>query len=93
MPQFKFYFDKKVSTWYRSLFSVQGENYEEAENKAKDMFESGRLEEQNEEDGFIKEYTEKDFDEYITVEENGGFHTEELLNSDLKTIKMNKDYE
>jgi len=89
MPKFNFYFDKKVSTWYRSLFQVQGENYEEAENKARDMFESGRLAEQSEEDGFVEERLEHDFDEFLSVEDNNGLYTEELLNSDFRTIKKN----
>jgi len=89
MPKFNFYFDKKISSWYRSLFQIEGDTYEDAEKKVKEMFDKGRLEEQNEEDGFVEERTEHDFDEFLTVEDNGGNHTEELLNSDFRTIKKN----
>jgi nicotinate-nucleotide pyrophosphorylase len=71
MEEFNFNLDQKVTTWYRTNFEVEAESLEEAQKKAIQLYESGKLDNISWEqiDGTI---------ELMSVDENGGFTTAEI---------------
>ena len=83
MEKFQFFFDQKVTSWNRTNFEVEAENYEEAKIKAIELAKSGKLSEYSWEP--ISETTE-----LMSKEENDGQPTEELYSSkDYQTIYQN----
>lgn len=73
MENFDFYVDQKVTTWYRTHFQVEAENKEEAKQKAIEFYEQGNTEDISWEDT-------ADFQELMSVEDNGGSPVTEIYN-------------
>lgn len=91
MEQFMFYQDQKVSCWERNRFLVKAESYEKALEFIKslsgeDLFDY--------EDGKVLEFADCELmleaREYMTVEENNGQATLEVLDSHYDAIYNNK---
>ena len=45
MEKFQFFFDQKVTSWNRTNFEVEAENYEEAKKLAIELVENGKVSE------------------------------------------------
>jgi hypothetical protein len=82
MEDFNFYLDQKVTTWMRTEFNVESESFEEAVKKAKEMHESGEL-------NNIGWVDVGEVQEVMSLIENDGFSTEELYHEDGKIIYQN----
>ena len=78
METFQFFFDQKATTWFRTSFEIEAENYEEAKKRAIGLAEKGEVSQYPWES--ISETTE-----LMSTEENDGQPTEELYS--------NKDYD
>lgn len=78
MEKFQFFFDQKATTWFRTSFEVEAENYEEAKKRAIELAKEGK----------VSQYPWIPFSEtteLMSKEENDGQPTEELYS--------NKDYD
>jgi len=75
MEEFKFYIDRKVSSWERETFSIMAESKKEAIDK---------VIEKTKDDEFFEGYTESLYDcnYYLTPEENSGCSTVELFDGE-----------
>ncbi len=73
MKTFEFFLDQKVTTWMRTDFEVKANDLNEAAKIAKEMFDSGKLDDLNWE-GIMDTY------EILRPEDNGGESTAELYN-------------
>jgi hypothetical protein len=73
MKTFEFFLDQKVTTWMRTDFEVKANDLNEAAKIAKEMFDSGKLDDLNWE-GIMDTY------EILQPEDNGGESTAELYN-------------
>jgi hypothetical protein len=83
MTKFNFYLDQKVTTWYRTNFEVEAESLEEAEKKAVQLFEKGKLDELT--------WVQIDgTEELMSVDENGGFSTAEIYTDNGTMIFENE---
>ena len=83
MEQFQFFFDQKVTSWNRTNFEVEAENYEEAKKLAIELVKNGKVSEYSWEPIF-------ETTELMSKEENDGQPTEELYSSkDYQTIYQN----
>lgn len=83
MEQFQFFFDQKVTSWNRTNFEVEAENYEEAKKLAIELVKNGKVSEYSWEPIF-------ETTELMSKEENDGQPTEELYsNKDYQTIYQN----
>ena len=71
MKEFDFYIDTKVTTWYRTKFSVEAENEEEAKKKAIEFLDS-------DERDITPWEQEVETIEVMDVGDNDGQPTEEL---------------
>lgn len=71
MKEFDFYIDTKVTTWYRTNFSVEAENEEEAKKKAIEFLDS-------DERDITPWEQEMETIEVMCPEENDNQSTEEL---------------
>ena len=73
MKKYSFYIDNKVTVWERSHRTIEAESEEEAMKMAKDIFKDdwGQSE--------VEMETLYDTQESMSVEENGGFATSELI--------------
>lgn len=73
MKKYSFYIDNKVTVWERSHRTIEAESEEEAMKMAKDIFKDdwGQSE--------LGMETLYDTQESMSVEENGGFATSELI--------------
>jgi hypothetical protein len=71
MEEFDFYIDTKVTTWYRTNFSVEAENEEEAKKKAIEFLDS-------DERDITPWEQEVETIEVMDVGDNDGQPTEEL---------------
>ncbi len=71
MKEFDFYIDTKVTTWYRTNFSVEAENEEEAKKKAIEFLDS-------DERDITPWEQEMETIEVMDVGDNDGQPTEEL---------------
>lgn len=87
METFDFYLDQKVTTWYRTPFEIQANTLEEAKELAIQ---------------FVKDDNHSNIPwdhidgaiENMSVEENGGFATDELFcNDDVNLIWSNSTNE
>lgn len=74
MEKFQFFFDQKVTSWNRTNFEVEAENYEEAKKLAIELAENGKVSEYSWEPIF-------ETTELMSKEENDGQPTEELYSS------------
>jgi len=91
MEQFIFYQDQKITRWERSCFFVTAESYEKALEYIKilegeDLFD-------HEKDGVLDFFdckTLHETDEFVTVEENNGQATIEVLDRDCNVVYDNK---
>jgi hypothetical protein len=87
METFDFYLDTKVTTWYRTPFEIEATTLEEAKQKAIEFVENDGQANipWDHIDGAI---------ENMSVEENGGFATDELFcNDDVNLIWSNSTNE
>ena len=83
MEKFQFFFDQKVTSWNRTNFEVEAENYEEAKKLAIELVKNGKVSEYSWEPIF-------ETTELMSKEENDGQPTEELYSSkDYQTIYQN----
>lgn len=83
MEKFQFFFDQKVTSWNRTNFEVEAENYEEAKKLARELVENGKVSEYSWEPIF-------ETTELMSKEENDGQPTEELYsNKDYNLIYSN----
>lgn len=82
MAQFNFYLDQKVTTWMRTNFSVEGETLEIARQKAVDFVKEGNTSE-------LPWDEVMDTKEVMSLEENGGFSTEEIFEEDGTYVYVN----
>lgn len=94
MAKFSFKQDLKQTCWYRAYFEVEAETEEKAIEFVKNNFSDKNVIdycEENEEESKV-EFTEGemlvDTGEYMSVEQNGGFSTIEVL-YDVETICAN----
>lgn len=89
MKTFRFFIDAKYSNWERSAYDIEADTYEEAEEKAKEIFNDPSLD--------VEPTWVDDLDtiEFLDIESNHGSPTQELLyrdeNYEIKTIKTNLD--
>lgn len=87
MEQFIFYRDRKITQWERSRFFVTAESYEKALEYIKS------LQGEDLEDHILEFFdceTLDGTDEFITVEENNGQATIEVLDRDFNVVYDNK---
>ena len=82
MEKFNFYLDQKVTTWMRTNFSVEGESLEIARQNAVDFVKEGNTSE-------LPWDEVMDTKEVMSVEENGGFSTEEIFEEDGTYVYVN----
>lgn len=80
MPKFRLSLDQKETRWWRLDYDIEAETLEEAIDKIKDG---------NNDDYFYSEEV-SDCSEPMSIEENGGEPTCEILH-DSKTVWNNKD--
>jgi hypothetical protein len=73
MKTFEFFLDQKVTTWMRTDFEVKAKDLNEAVKIAKEMYESGDLEQ-------ISWEEIMDTKEVLQPSENGGESTAEIYN-------------
>jgi hypothetical protein len=73
MKTFEFFLDQKVTTWMRTDFEVKAKDLNEAVKIAKEMYESGDLEQVSWEEIM-------DTKEVLQPSENGGESTAEIYN-------------
>ena len=74
--EFHFFLDQKVTTWYRTNFTIEAENEEEAKKNALEFHEQGKTED-------IGWEQQDDVNEVMDVEDNDGNNTEELYYAGL----------
>lgn len=82
MEKFNFYLDQKVTTWMRTNFSVEGETLEIARQNAVDFVKEGNTSE-------LPWDEVMDTKEVMSVEDNGGFSTEEIFEEDGTYVYVN----
>jgi len=90
MGQFQFHLDQKVSVWYRTKFTVDGNTLEEAKENLKKFIQDGKMDEiTNVTDRLPWELID-DTTEILSPSDNGGYSTEEIFCShDLEVIHEN----
>lgn len=71
METFDFYLDTKITTWMRTPFEIEAKTLEEAKQKAIDFHKKGETE------NISWEYN-PEFNENMSVIDNGGQSTEEI---------------
>jgi len=79
---FNFYLDQKVTTWMRTEFSVEGVSREVARQMAVDFVKEGNTSE-------IPWDEIMDTKEVMSLEDNGGFSTEEIFEEDGTYVYTN----
>lgn len=79
MESFDFYIDTKVTSWYRTPFSIDGENEEDAKKKAIEFLSS-------DERDITPWELEMETIEVMSVVDNDGQSTEELYDNDGNMI-------
>lgn len=73
MPNYNFAIDELIQTWRRTKFEITATTYEEAVEKAKEIFIKDE-----EPDNIYDTEILNDFTEFVTIEKNKGYHTREL---------------
>lgn len=76
MDEFKFYIDRKLTTWDREFVSIEAENIEEAKKQIIEIVENG--------DYFDDSYVETIYEtiEYLSPKDNSGMPTIEVYEND-----------
>lgn len=82
MENFQFFFDQKVTTWYRTHFDIEANSIEEAREKATELVKSGMTTEMGWES--VDETIE-----LMSPEENDGQSTEELYDQENQLVYNN----
>lgn len=76
MNSFRFFIERKSTIWQRDSYLISANSYEEAVEKMEEEFECESYEEEN---GFIETESLYDTQDDMTVEENQGSSTRELI--------------
>lgn len=82
MENFQFFFDQKVTTWYRTDFSIEANSLEEAREKAKEFVKSDEV-------TMVGWEAVEDTIEIMFPDENDGHSTEELYDQENQLVYKN----
>jgi len=85
MQKYNFHLDQKITTWMRTDFEVEASTYEEAVEKAKEMYKSGELIE-------LPWEEIEGVQEIMDVDHNGGLPTGELYDFRSNNILDNTQF-
>lgn len=86
MKKYKFYLDRKITSWIRETHEIEADSEVEAIEQMKQGFEDDYCESI---DTFIEQEKMYECDEYMEPEDNAGEATAELFNEEMQSITDN----